>query len=317
MKRGKVINNLHKQIKSLEDNNIPYKYYSAPNNVNIKNYLNDKKVRCSCPPNSYLSLNELLKFVDTLDHHDSDEMRHLDYNADAAENQMTNGKVKKEKYMYDQFSRVPKDALHNKVLVNKGNLCDEPDYHTTVYHQEYRNGDKHANDEIRVNYRYEEHSNMYKHSPDQAYDDNSVRDSNLQNDYCLFSMDDTSSNRSASNMGETDIVSITSPPSYESKCIKRKRKTKVENSSEEPSSSKDGKLLKSLLECRVKLSKCNNITDPEKVISTKNLKLLLLHRPNSIDDIKNLNLIGFGENKIRKYGFEFLNVFLSDSTEET
>ncbi|SBT72360.1 conserved Plasmodium protein, unknown function [Plasmodium malariae] len=71
----------------------------------------------------------------------------------------------------------------------------------------------------------------------------------------------------------------------------------------------DSSLLKNLLECRSNLSKWNNI-DPEKVISTKNLKLLLLHRPNSIDDIKNLNLTGFGEDKIRKYGYDFLDVFL-------
>ncbi|ANQ10518.1 Uncharacterized protein PCOAH_00049610 [Plasmodium coatneyi] len=318
MKKGKVINNLHKQIKSLEDNNIPYKYYSAPNNVNIRNYLSDRKIRYSCPPNSYLSLNELLKLVDTLDHHDSDEMKHLDYNGDTVANGITNGKAKKEEYMYGQFSRVPKDALHNNVLVKEASLCDQADYHTIAYNQDYRKYDKHANNDSRVNYGYSEHSNMsnmYKHPPDQPYEDNPVRDSAVQNNYCLFSQDDTPNYKNASNVREADTVRITSPPSYESNCIKRTSQTKVENSSQEPATSKDGSLLKNLLECRVKLSKWNNITDPEKVISTKNLKLLLLHRPSSIDDIKNLNLIGFGENKIRKYGHDILNVFLSGSTD--
>ncbi|GAB68522.1 hypothetical protein PCYB_133960, partial [Plasmodium cynomolgi strain B] len=315
--KGKVINNLHEQIKSLEDNNIPYKYYSPSNNVNIRNYLSDRKVRCSCPPNSYLSLNELLKLIDTLDHHDSAEMKHLDYNADMVANQMTNRKVNKEEYTYHQFRRVPKDALYNNVLVKERSLYDQADYHTTVYHQDGRNYDKHTNNDSRVNYGHSAHSNTYKHPPDQPYEDNPVRNSILQNNYCPLSCDNPPSYKNASNSGEAHTVSSTSSIPYESNCTKRTSQTKMETSSRAPAKSKDGSLLKNLLQCRVKLSKWNNITDPEKVISTKNLKLLLLHRPSSIEDIKNLNLTGFGEAKIKKYGYELLNVFLSGYTDET
>ncbi|CAG9476036.1 conserved Plasmodium protein, unknown function [Plasmodium vivax] len=316
MKKGKVINNLHEQIKSLEDNNIPYKYYSASNNVNIRNYLNDRKVRYACPPNSYLSLNELLKLTDTLDHHGDAEEKHLGYNADRGANQMTNKKVNKEEYTYHQFSRVPKDALHNNVSV-EGSLFDQPHPHTTVYQQDGPNYDKQANNESGVNYLYRVHGNTYKHPPDQPYEDNPVRGSSVRNNYCRLSRDDPPSYKNVSTSGEAHTVSSASATPYESNSVKRASETKVETPSRTPTNSKDGSLLKNLLQCRVNLSKWNNIADPEKVISTKNLKLLLLHRPNSIDDIKNLNLTGFGEDKIKKYGYEFLKVFLSGYTDES
>ncbi|EUD65956.1 hypothetical protein C922_03683 [Plasmodium inui San Antonio 1] len=318
MKKGKVINNLHEQIKSLEDNNVPYKYYSASNNVNIRNYLSDRKVRYSCPPNSYLSLNELLKFIDSLDHHDSAEVRHLDYNADTVANEMTNRKVNKEECTYPQFSKVPKVALHNNFLVKEGNLCDQADYHSNVYHQDGRNYDKHDNCDSRVNYGHGTHSNTWKYPPDQPYEDNPVKDTILQNNYCRLSRDDPPSYQNGLDARKAHTPGSTSSNPYESNCIMRTSQTKVEeNSSRAPANSKDGSLLKNLLQCRVNLSKSNNITDPEKVISTKNLKLLLLHHPNSIDDMKNLNLTGFGEDKIKKYGYEFLKVFLSGYTDDS
>ncbi|KJP89828.1 hypothetical protein AK88_00539 [Plasmodium fragile] len=318
MKRGKVINNLHKQIKSLEDNNIPYKYYSASHNVNIQNYLSDRKVRYSCPPNSYLSLNDLLKLIDTLEHHDSAEVKRRDYNADRAANQMTNRKVKEDEYMYCQFSGVPNDPVHNNVLVKERSFCDQGDYESNVYHEDYRNYDKYANNDSRVNYRYGEHSSTYKHHLDQSYEENPMRDNISQNNYYPIGLNPNSPiYKNTSNFGESDTISITSPTPYESNCMNRTNQTMVETSSRTPAHRTDDSLLHNLLQCRANLSKWNNITDPEKVISTKNLKLLLLHRPNSIDDIKNLNLTGFGENKIKKYGYEFLNVFLSGHTDES
>ncbi|CRH03966.1 conserved Plasmodium protein, unknown function [Plasmodium relictum] len=249
MKKANVINNYDEQIKSLKDNNIPYKYYNPSHNINIHNYLSSNDINYKCKSNSYLSLNELIEFVDNLNNSKDYNINYINNYFENSKNEIINRKANNNENYF------PENNMNSEDFKNR-NLGNEK----TTFKQVY---------------------NTYN-----SYND-------IKNTEIIYTLSNELSN---SNKNENILLHN-----------KLNRKT-----SSISHINNDNNLLKDLLKCRENLSKRNNIKDPEKLISTKNLKLLLLHQPNSIDDIRNLNLTGFSDDKIKKYGYEFLKVFLSN-----
>ncbi|CRG95690.1 conserved Plasmodium protein, unknown function [Plasmodium gallinaceum] len=249
MKKVNVINNFDEQIKSLNDNNIPYKYYNPSHNINIRNYLSSNDIKYKCKPNSYLSLNELVEFVDNLNNSKNDNINYIINDYDNSNIEIIDGKVNSnEKYIKENSENY--EGFNNKNLINENNTL------------------KLVNDTYNCHTNYTKNSNV------------------------IYTLSNEISNSSENKNIIHNKINI--------------QTSSISNINN------DNNLLKDLLKCRSTLSKKNNIKDPEKLISTKNLKLMLLHRPKSIDDIRNLNLTGFGEDKIKKYGYDFLKVFLSN-----
>ncbi|GAW83045.1 hypothetical protein, conserved [Plasmodium gonderi] len=383
MKKTKVINNLHEQVKSLDDNNIPYKYYSASNNINIQNYLKESKIIYKCPPNSYISLNELLKLVDTLNNSENDNVKYSVCNSENGTSETCNRNVSKDENTYGQVNYRSHNNINNNILMSEAKMFNQDPYHNAAYHSykneymeygyhhncqyydKYTSNNNHLNsnnpsnrntymfhDDYRNGGNYGGHAHLQNNGNDRNVDnrknESRSRDNNNETNHNIVNHNMSNHNMSNHNMsnhnmsnhnmnnhnignhnmnshnidypsscrnasGSNEVCTLSSAPSNpnERKDIIPMNPMKAQTSPQASVSNKDGNLLKILLECRSNLSKWNNITDPEKLISTKNLKLLLLHRPNSIDDMKNLNLTGFGEDKIKKYGYYFLNIFLS------
>ncbi|VWU53335.1 conserved protein, unknown function, partial [Hepatocystis sp. ex Piliocolobus tephrosceles] len=99
MKNAKVKNNLDQQIKSLKDNNIPFKYYNPSNNVNIRNYLNDNNL-LTYDHNSYLSLNQLLQLVDSLNNTVSNTNSFRNYDYENKQNDIIKKNIDSNKNIY-------------------------------------------------------------------------------------------------------------------------------------------------------------------------------------------------------------------------
>ncbi|SOV82562.1 conserved Plasmodium protein, unknown function [Plasmodium sp. gorilla clade G3] len=272
-----VKNNLEEQIKSLNNNNIPYKYYNPPNNINIHNYLCDKSIKYRCPPGSYLSLNELLKFVDSINNIKDEKIKYMDPNVEYVKTELK-GRMLIQNERYEDYNMC-ENNLNNRILRNEKTTFHQPE---SYHYDEYIQKVSYPNNEYAQNMNYpnkddikyiNNHNNEDKKNPQVVY-------------HISSGIEENSSLKKEVTHSPKKSVPSQTPTQHNI-------------------------ILHNLLQCRNNLSKLNNINDPEKLISTKNIKLLSLHRPNTIEDIKNLNLTGFGEDKIKKYGYEILKVFHS------
>ncbi|SPJ12568.1 conserved Plasmodium protein, unknown function [Plasmodium sp. DRC-Itaito] len=262
-----VKNNLEEQIKSINNNNIPYKYYNPSNNINIHNYLCDKSIKRKCPSSSYLSLNELLKFVDSVNNIKDEKINYMDRSVEYVKTELKGQMFIQNERCQEEYN-ICENNLNNSILRNEKTIFHQPEnYHYDEHIQKVSHPN---NGDIKNN---NNHNNEYKKNPQVVYHISSSLKENL------------SLNHEVTHSPKKSVLS--QPPTQHNI------------------------ILHNLLQCRTNLSKLNNINDPEKLISTKNIKLLSLHRPNTIEDIKNLNLTGFGEDKIKKYGYEILKVFHS------
>ncbi|CXI54110.1 conserved Plasmodium protein, unknown function [Plasmodium berghei] len=293
MKKVNIINNLDEQIKSLNDNNIPQKYCTPSNNINIQNYLKENNIKYKHPSNVYLGLNGLLRFVDSLNPLENYSFNHGNIYLENERNGTINSKPNKNEHIYND-QNLFQHTSNNNFLRN--NPCEKTYYTKT----NYGNNDNYKNYNTYQEYNNRHNNSNYKNSI--FYEDNNKYDKNQNNSYICLDNDNPQKfseiydSRNAlshkRDQGHTPID--------HKQTIVSDNKKNNENS-----------VLKCLFECRDNMAKWDNMNDPEKLITTKNLKLLLLHSPKTIDDMKNLNLIGFGEDKIQKYGFEFLKILLS------
>ncbi|SOV18865.1 conserved Plasmodium protein, unknown function [Plasmodium sp. gorilla clade G2] len=266
-----VKNNLEEQLKSLNNNNIPYKYYNPQNNINIHNYLCDKSIIYKCPSSSYLSLNELLKFVDSINNIKDEKINYMDSSIAYVKTQQKERMLIQNERNEEKYN-IHENNLNNRILRNEK---------TTFYQPE--------------NYHYNENIQKVNHP-----NNNDIKNvSNYNNE---------------DKINPQLVYHISSGLEENSSLKKEVTYSPKKNMPSQPPT-QHNIILHNLLQCRTNLSKLNNIKDPEKLISTKNIKLLSLHRPNTIEDIKNLNLTGFGEDKIKKYGYEILKVFHSSYQE--
>ncbi|CDU85110.1 hypothetical protein YYC_03020 [Plasmodium yoelii 17X] len=293
MKKVNIINNLDEQIKSLNDNNIPQKYCTPSNNINIQNYLKENNIKYKHPSNVYLGLNDLLRFVDSLNPLETYSFNHGNIYLENGRNGTINNKPNKNEHIYND-QNLFQHTSNNNFLRNNSS---EKTYYTK---NNYDNNDNYKNYNSYQEYNNRHNNSNYKNSI--FYEDNNKYDKNQNNSYICLDNDDPQK-----------LSEI-----YDSRNAllhKRDQKyTPIDHKQTIVSDNKknnENNILKRLFECRDNMAKWDNMNDPEKLITTKNLKLLLLHSPKTIDDMKNLNLIGFGEDKIQKYGFEFLKILLS------
>ncbi|VTZ66600.1 conserved Plasmodium protein, unknown function [Plasmodium chabaudi chabaudi] len=280
MKKVNIINNLDEQIKSLNDNNIPQKYCTPSNNINIQNYLKENNVKYKHSSNAYLSLNDLLRFVDSLNPSENYSFNHG--------NETISSRSNKNEHIYND-QNLFQNTSNNNFLRN--NPSEQTYYTKTNYdsncntYQEYNNRNNNSNYKNDIFY---EENNKYNKQQNNSY-------ICLDNDRPQILNETHGSRNPLSHQMDQECTLI----DYKKPIVYNKKKNN------------DNIVLERLFECRDKMAKLDNIADPEKIITTKNLKLLLLYSPKSIDEMIKINLVGFGEYKINKYGLELLKILLS------
>ncbi|CAD2107163.1 conserved Plasmodium protein, unknown function [Plasmodium vinckei] len=289
MKKVNIINNLDDQIKSLNNNNIPQKYCTPSNNINIQNYLKENNIKYKHPSNGYLSLNDLLRFVDSLNPSENYSFNPGNVYSENGGNETISGRPNKNEHIYNDRNLF-QNTSNNNFLRN--NPSEQMYYTKNNYdnncntYQEYNNRNSNSN---------------YKN--DIIYEDNNKYNKQQNNSYICLDND----NPQILNEMHGSRNTLSHQRDQECTLIDYKQ-TIVSNNNNK---NNEDDILEHLFECRDRMAKWDKIADPEKLITTKNLKLLLLYSPKTIDEMKKINLIGFGESKINKYGYEFLKILLS------
>lgn len=306
MKSVSIINNLEEHKKHLNINKIPSKYYEPKNNVNIRNYLKEDVIKFQCEKDSYLSLNQLVQLIDSIKNGNTNEFQRNNDNSiwKQSHSSYMNDKLipKKNNFHNDTFDDNSVILIEN---TNKNNLFT----HGNEMIQNHNSG----NNEKQV-----EKSNFFKSNslniPKRNYEETEKASTCLQNfhvyEYTIEKNSDTKRINNAyqkcnslphkERMNTNHVNTHTHPSdTTNNKNNRNDTNTKQVNVNA---------ILNALLTRRMELLEKTNMRDPEQLISMKNLKMILLCRPKNLDDIRKLHLVGFEEDKIKKYGSQFINV---------
>lgn len=274
-----TINNLEEQRKSLVDNNIPVRFYHPSNNRKIKKYFEDNEVRFTCDEDSYMKLEDFIDFVENL----------------------------KKSNTYGSAVTTTEKFLHSahSAGVDVIDLTKETDSSGTL-HKSHRNP---FPPEIKV---HQDPQFLGKHgrniSPKHKQKTlfSSSEDENPMTMHTGYNTAQSTNKlkNSLSNGHETSAYNVNTGVDK----AKLSSGNIIYNEPPVALRSHDAEILNSLLEHRSALAKKLHIQDPEQFISTKNLKLIIMHNPKTLDELRNLPLIGFSEEYIKNYGYDLLAI---------
>lgn len=273
-----IINNLEEQRKSLIDNNIPVRFYHPSNNRKIKKYFEDNEVRFTCDEDSYMSLEDFIHFVENLKKSNTCDSavtttKNL-HSAHTVEVDVID--LTEETYSLGTLHKSNRNPLPPERKVHQ----DPPFHEINGQHRIQKNKHK-------TLFSSSEDENLITiHKESNTSQRASKLKSGLSNGHVTSAYN---VNKGVNNAKLSSACIINKKPPVSLK-------------------SHDEEILNSLLEHRSALAKKLHIQDPEQFISTNNLKLIIIHNPTTLDELRNLRLIGFKEEYIQNYGYDFLAI---------
>lgn len=275
-----IINNLEEHRKSLIDNNIPVRFYHPSNNRKIKKYFEDNEVQFTFDEDSYMKFEDFIHFVENLKKSNTydnsvittESVLHSAHTVGLDVIDLT-----KETYTYGtiQKSNPNPFTLEGKVHQDPLPFLGKQGLHKN---RKYKK---------KTLFSSSEEENIITIHTDSNTSQNT---SNLKNGLSNGHVTSTYNVKKGVDNAKLSSGSI------------------INNKPSVALKSHDKEILKSLLEHRSALANKLHIQDPEQFISTNNLKLIIIHNPTTLDELRNLRLIGFSEEYIKNYGYDFLAI---------
>lgn len=270
-----MITNLEEQRKSLAKHNVPLRFYHPANNRKIEKYFKDNEVFFTCEKDAYMSLDELVRFVESLKK--SSTYDNPSKNLSQPSNEIDVIDLTNEKYS---------TSTKHKWNSNSGFTSTEMGPASSSFKQPFKRTTNKKN-------------TLFGSSEDEKEFSTGTVTTNTQQKYTwknIFPSIPVTNTRSNihtnAHKHSYSVYPINIEPIVTSK-------------------TNGNVILDSLLECRNALAKNLHIQDPELFITTRDLKLIILHKPKTLEELRNLHLVGFSEEYLNKYGLEFVAIVQS------